>query len=112
VPALQSLLVFFLMLCVVGFWWQTYQIKHRALLAAKKHCQGLGLQLLDQSVVLSRMQLRRSASGSLQLHRHYKFEFSSTGDERYKGMVIMEGSRAGQVDVEAHCFPDNMSSWK
>ena len=77
-------------------------IRQQAYLAAQRHCRELGLQLLDQSVTLKRVRLKRNRAGGLSLLRVFVFEFASTGDERYFGEVQLLGQVLVDINVDLH----------
>jgi hypothetical protein len=62
-------------------------------------CTRSGVQLLDQSVSLHRIALRRAASGWLQLLREYHFEYSRDGTDRNRGGLALQGNRLVWVSV-------------
>lgn len=101
-----SHLIDILLLTVVGFvavfWWKTQDVKPYALKAAQLRCDEDGLQLLDQSVVLRRVWFKRDLRGRMRACRRFAFEFSSTGDERYKGHVVMMGAKVISTSVAPH----------
>ncbi len=87
---------------VVLFWWNTQGIRQLAYQAARVHCEEHGLQLLDQSVMLKRVRLRRNNAGGLSVLRVFAFEFASTGDERYYGEVSSLGRAPVGVTLDVH----------
>lgn len=62
----------------------------------------MSLQFLDESVGLRALWLKRDDNGQLRVWRRYLFEFSSTGEDRYRGKVIMLGLRITHTELEAH----------
>ncbi len=96
--------LFWLALLIFGgwYWLSAREIKDVALKAAKSYCQEVDVELLDESVVLRGFWFKRNAKGSVQLWRSYLFEFSSTGDDRYKGKVILLGRQIESVQLETH----------
>lgn len=97
----ELLLIFFIAM-MVGLWWH-FEIMHRfALAAVRRHCQELDVQLLDQTVVLRGLRLRRSGSSLFGLVYKYHFEFSTTGERRYKGSTELIGRRLSTIEMEAH----------
>lgn len=76
-----------------------------ALAAAEARCRESGLQLLDRSVALERIRLRRGHDARLTLWRRYGFEFTSDGSRRYRGVVEVLGRRAVAVELEPHRIP-------
>ncbi len=90
-------------LCVGAYWWwRAYAVKEMVLRIVRKHCQSMGVQLLDDSAVLRGLWLKRDAGGSLRVRRYYAFEFTSTGDERYNGSVVMLGLRLESIQLDPH----------
>lgn len=81
-------------------------IKSTALQHLYQYFREQDLQLLDQTIVLKGVWPCRSDSGSLQLRRRYAFEFTSTGEERYKGLIELNGRRVQRIELEAHILPD------
>ncbi len=90
-----------------SYWWRARGFKSLALQLAAQRCSNLDVQLLDQSVVMKKINVQRGASGSLQLRRTYEFEFSSTGTDRYKGSIILAGVKLEHIEMEPHIVLDN-----
>lgn len=93
-------------IALISFWWQGDKVKSAALQYLYDYCRQQDLQLLDQTIVLKGLWPRRNTFGSLQLRRRYGFEFTSTGEERYQGMIELSGRRLQRIEVEAHILPD------
>lgn len=68
--------------------------------AAKRYCEQHGVQFLDQNVVLNGVKFARSTQQLFAIQRRYYFEFSSVGDHRYQGIVVMLGNRIDMVELE------------
>ncbi|MEM7565279.1 MAG: DUF3301 domain-containing protein, partial [Pseudomonadota bacterium] len=88
------------------YWWQSGSFKGRARELATRHCQQLGLQLLDQSMVIRGLWPRRTTDGRVGLRRTYHFEFASTGHHRYQGVLKLVGMRLESIELEAYQLPD------
>ncbi|KAA0875165.1 DUF3301 domain-containing protein [Nitrincola tapanii] len=100
---LIDLIFFTLLAALLMFWWQNLKKREAVFKAVKRYCQREHLQLLDESVALEAMGLKRHPeTGYLLLTRRYRFEFTSTGDERYQGRVFLSGAQIDQIEVEAH----------
>lgn len=84
------------------WWWRGYAVKEVALRVAREHCRSFDVQLLDESVVMRGLWLKRDAGGTLCVRRSFTFEFTSTGDERYHGCVVMLGTSVESVQLEPH----------
>jgi len=87
-------------LCLL--WWRGQKAREVALKHVRKRCNEMDIQLLDESVALRAIWLKRDESGRLHLWRRYHFEFTSTGDERYSGQVITLGYRVTGFDIAPH----------
>ena len=85
------LILFWLLLLALAalYWWQSGVYKGRARELAEAHCRQLGLQLLDQSMVIVGFWPLRGRSGRIEFRRTYQFEFSSVGDRRYQGRLVL-----------------------
>ena len=47
----------------------------------------------------------RDEQGSLKIRRRYGFEFTSTGEARYQGTIILLGQLQKSLEFEAHILP-------
>jgi hypothetical protein len=88
-----------------AFWWKSDAVKRFALSRAGEQCKALNLQFLDQSMALKGLWLVRNQAGAMSLRRIYQFEFSSTGEQRYLGLVTMIGARLDGIEMEPHVLP-------
>ncbi len=92
--------VMLLALLLLGyFWWIQDQYRRRAFGLAKQACDRAGVQLLDDSVGLKRVRLRRVRGGFL-LERQFSFEFTPSGAARFAGSVVFAGARVQAVDLD------------
>lgn len=82
----------------VWFWQDCLRVRERARQRCLRFCRHQGVQLLDDTVALDRLWLQRRADGRLQLERRYTFEFTTDGNSRHGGLVVMLGE---QVQVLA-----------
>ena len=90
-------------LALIGvFFWQSQAVKEVALRSTRDYCASMGVQLLDDSVVLRGFWFKRDSRGELRVRRSYLFEFTSTGDERYHGGTVMLGSRVETIQLAPH----------
>jgi len=92
---------------LIAFWWHSDKVKNLALALAQQHCARQGIQLLDQTMVLRGVWPQRDHNDALKLRRRYHFEFASTGETRYLGVVTMLGQKLKSMDLEAYVIPDN-----
>ncbi len=82
------------------FWYSSVQIRDIAILGARMRCESRGLILLDQTVSLFKIRLRRDRSGQMRFEREYQFEFSSNGDDRFEGTITLHGKRISKFSLE------------
>jgi hypothetical protein len=92
---------------VVAYWWRALAAREVALRAVRQHCERLGVQLLDDTVALRGLWLRRKSSTSLGVWRAYAFEFSVTGGERYSGRITMIDDRVLHIELPPHRLEAN-----
>ncbi len=69
---------------------------------AKKYCNENDIQLLDDNIRLSGMNLKKNSQGKWKIWRCFKFEFTSTGEQRYIGRIETLGSRILAVELEPY----------
>ncbi len=94
-----SLLLLIFLALVVWFWQNTLRVRERALNAARHVCQRQQLQLLDGTVTLQDLALRRSPRGRLVFQRTFRFAYSLDGYDRQTGFIITVGDLVEQVGL-------------
>ena len=101
--------VAFLFCLLLACYWvyAAFQVREIALQAVKQQCKYYDLQLLDQSISIKAVWFKRDSSGNLRFWRSYKFEFSSTGTDRYQGMIVMLGRVVTSVTFDTYRIPDD-----
>jgi hypothetical protein len=99
---IADLFVIAIFAAILGVWWKGQGAREIALRAVEDHCREMDVQWLDQHVALRGFWLKRNHQGRLCGWRSYKFEFSSTGEERYEGKVILLGRAVESVQLQAH----------
>ena len=67
---------------------------------ARKHCEAIGVQLLDQNIILRKLSLHASRHSLIAIGRLYLFEFSSIGDKRYHGTIKLIGNKVLTIELE------------
>ncbi len=60
--------------------------------AGRAACERAGVQLLDQTVMLTKMSLRRDSQGRLRILRRYSFDYSREGSDRARGTLALLGT--------------------
>ena len=107
--SLFELSLFFVFIAAVVVFYTAVKVRELALNAALRHCKRLNLQLLDQTVALKAVWFKRDKQGSIRFWRSYKFEFSSMGDERYHGLVVMLGRKIDKIELQPYRVPHDDS---
>jgi hypothetical protein len=87
---LLELLPLLILLALVGLWLKLSRARELAVAEARRQCERHGLQLLDETVGLCAVRLRR-IHGQRRLERCYGFEVSIDGDDREPGRLWMTG---------------------
>jgi hypothetical protein len=80
-------------------WWDGLKKRELAVKAARRVCDQAGVQLLDETVAMRRMRLRRDARQQVRLYREYGFEYSDTGNNRLPGRVYLLGDQVLDVNL-------------
>jgi hypothetical protein len=90
-------------LLLLGWYWSNaMKAREIAYAAAVIHCKKMEVQLLDEYVALNGFWLKRNEQGKFMGWRSYQFEFTSTGEERYHGKVIMLGRQVINIQLDAY----------
>lgn len=85
---LSNLLLLLVLVAVVGVWLKLSTARERAMHEARRLCQQHDLQLLDETVGLRRVRLRR-VNGLRRVERCYAFDVSIDGQDRQPGRLWM-----------------------
>lgn len=96
---------FILLGCIgigVWLWLDTLRNWELTVIACKRVCQQLQLQLLDDTVTLVRFRLKRNRHGWLTIQRVYHFEFFAGGDSRRPGIIIMCGNALEEIELPGY----------
>lgn len=84
---------------LLWFWLQGLRAREIAIRTAQELCRHQGLQLLDGTVALNELRLRRAPAGHVALQRTYQFEYTRDGYLRERGFVLMLGLRLESAGV-------------
>ena len=89
-----------IILIVVFIWFESLRVREIVIEHCKHLCREANLQLLDQTVALVSLSLKRTGKGSVALLRKYQFEVSENGIDRVSGFVTLLGSRIIETRLE------------
>ena len=96
VVEILSLLLF---CAAVWLWLDSLKAREIAVRAARAACTAEALLLLDDTVAIANLKLRRDDDGHVKLQRAYDFEYSDTGNNRLKGSIVLLGYRVTLLNV-------------
>ena len=88
-----------LLASTVWLWLDSLKVREVAVSAARAACTADGLMLLDDTVAIANLKLKRDDDGQVRLQRAYDFEYSDTGNNRLKGSVVLLGQRVTMLNV-------------
>ncbi len=97
---IETLLLVAVPLSVILFWFDSMRARERAVTVCRLTCKNYGAQLLDQTVSLHRLRLRRDSLGRVRFHRIYSFDYSYSGTDRYQGSVSMLGPYSDLIHID------------
>jgi|SRR6478672_5708485 hypothetical protein len=92
---------------VVWLWLDSLKAREVAVRAARAACTAEGLLLLDDTVAIANLKLKRDDDGHVKLQRAYDFEYSDTGNNRLKGSVVLLGHRVMLLNIGLR-LPENV----
>ena len=98
---LESLLPLVLVLAAFWLWQNALRARERARELARALCVRAGVQLLDESVAVRRLRLRRMPGEGLHLERCYGFEVSLNGADRRRGSLNLLDGEIASWDLPA-----------
>ncbi len=97
---LTDMLVLLALGATVGAWMKLSRAREHAVREARAQCQRHGVQLLDETVGLRRVRLRR-VNGLRRLERCSEFEVSVEGNDRASGRLWMIGHSLSSLSLPA-----------
>ena len=86
----------------VWYWFHAIRAKEIARLAGRRRCEENGVIFLDDTVMLTRLRLRRDDKGRVKIYREFQFEFASDGGIRYGGEIALLGERILYLVMEPY----------
>jgi hypothetical protein len=102
----SELLLIILMVAGIVYWLNAMRSKEIAREAGKRACDRFGVSFLDDTVVMSKLRLRRNVHGQMVFFRVYRFEFTSDGYQRYSAHLSMLGQHVVKVDMGVYRNPE------
>ena len=98
--------LFVVLISVFLYWLDSIRAKEIATARSRVACKKVSLEFVDETVSIKKVRLRRNSLGRLNFYRKYQFEFTSTGEYRYKGVVKLLGKHLLDIEMEPYQFND------
>ena len=87
---METILWLLLLAALAWFWQDSLRVREKAYARCQLFCKQQNVQLLDQTIHLKKI-IPGRLLGRLGLRRFYVFEFATTGDDRYQGIIVLFG---------------------
>lgn len=84
---LNSILPLLLLILFAWIWFNELKAHESACRLSRELCHNLGWQLLDYTVSLRRIVLRRNGQNQWRIRRSYDFELSTDGTDRHSASL-------------------------
>lgn len=97
-----ELFVLILLCLLAWFWLDSIKVRELGVKAARESCLREGVQLLDDTVAFRSLRPARDDNGQVLLQRVYDFEYSGSGNDRYRGSLMLLGREVVMLDVSEH----------
>lgn len=104
--SLSELITLIIIVTLVLYWLDSIRAKELATKHSSQACKKVLVEFLDDTVMIQKVRLRRNSQGQLLIYREYQFEFTSTGEYRYKGMTRLLGSYLIDIEMEPYIIND------
>ena len=83
----------------VWLWYWSFRAHERVLAISREVCRDLNLQRLDDTVALRRIMVAIKG-GRVTIRRAYSFDFSTTGEDRRRAEICIDGADLQWVRVD------------
>lgn len=80
-----------LLLAISWLWYDSMGAREAGVKAVRTACAAEGLQLLDETIAITRLRPGRDRAGRFCWFRAYQFDYSETGENRRSGVVHLLG---------------------
>lgn len=101
----MEFVLLFILIALAWFWLDSLDKRERAILLGTELAARFNLQLLDQTVVCSKLWMDRNRRGHMQLLRTYEFDVSASGDDRLHCHLILLGNQLGSWHIPPYLQP-------
>ena len=84
---------------IIWFWIDSLAARETAIAFAKRYCEEINIQFLDQTVAVKKIKAGRNALGNFVFYRYYYFEFSTDGSNRFDGSAFLIGQKPRSIQL-------------
>lgn len=96
----MEIILFALLMAAIWLWWSSTQARETAVRLARRACKECHVQLLDETVTLTKLALQRNSHGHMNIARWYSFEFSTSGHNRRGGTIELLGQELKNMHLD------------
>lgn len=97
----NALILLTIIVSIILLWFESLRVREAVTRMCRQICEQSAMQLLDQTVTLVSLSVKRSASGRFHVHRIYQFEVSSNGADRFAAYVAMRGRIVDTIRIDS-----------
>ncbi|GAA0855995.1 DUF3301 domain-containing protein [Aliiglaciecola litoralis] len=97
--SLSNIVLFAVIAAIIFQFWRIRAISEQAKVHLDRYCHQHGLQLISIARFKTRLIVYQA---KLDWYTQFAFEFSSTGEERYTGVMTMRGLTMADIDLPAY----------
>lgn len=93
--------IYLLLLCTAIWFWLDSRRAHEFALEICRHvCLQHQALLLDETVSLKTLRIRRGTNGRLQFERRYQFEYCYNEAQRFSGDILILGLTPQEINFD------------
>lgn len=96
---MNGLLLLLLISALIWFWLDSRRAHEFGVGLCRHLCDKHAVILLDETVVLDKLKLRRNANGRLVFERTYRFEYSDDIAHRQHGALVILGLQPVEISI-------------
>lgn len=96
---MTPILAIIALVLLIWYWMDGRRAHEAAVRVCKRACEQADLQLLDDTISLNRIKLRRDANGRMKFRRGYRFEYTNDSAERRQGHIVLHGLKVEQIHI-------------
>ncbi len=95
-----SILILILLGIICWFWADSMQARKIAIITTQRACEIRQLQLLDETVALKKISLKRGKNTRFAIWRTYQFDYCTNNDTRLHSTITLCGKSVVKLDLE------------